>query len=183
MTYKLTTHPDFENLVSDLNTSSDLVIATICRARECTGESQDRFNKRKEEANAHAKALRNIIQSGALMETPGEQWILNAALTRLIKQNSYIPVAGALKSTGRDAVYRLMRQSLLMDALAYDFQLSKSAYVRLCSLTNEGISSDSAERDYTASIKDPKLQGLTNLSRQFTEVAFSYELVIADNTK
>jgi|CoawatStandDraft_6_1074263.scaffolds.fasta_scaffold07539_3 hypothetical protein len=174
MIFDPTEHPDFLRLATDLSADHDSLIRTIERARASAHQSHERYSVRKAEANTLAQALLDLIQTGTLIEVPGEQLIIQLALHSLIAQNDINQVAGSLKTKGRGPGSRLTRERLYMDALAYGFQLTKTKYVRLCSITDDQINEDTAEADYKKFIKNPKYDELIKLSKPFNDIAAQY---------
>jgi hypothetical protein len=172
---ELRDHPDFLPLAADLNTEPKYLIETIARARMSAKHSHDSYNVRKIEANKLARGLLDLLQTGTLTDVPGEQLVLHLALNSLVKQSDFHPVVGSLKTKGREAGHRIARQSLYMDAVAYDFQLTKTTYARLCSITDDRINSDTANSDYRKFQSDPKIKELHNLSTSFAEIAILYD--------
>jgi len=174
MTFDPREHPDFLPLATDLSANHVSLIRTIERARASANQSHERYSVRKAKANTLAVELLDLIHTGGLIEVPGEREIIHLALTSLITQNDVNPVAGSLRTQGRQAGSRLTRERLYSDALAYGFQLTKTKYVRLCLITDNTINEDTAEADYKKFTKNPKYAELIKLSKPFSDIALLY---------
>ena len=165
---------NLSKLADDLGVSATTVSQIIKWAQASSQDSQDSYANRKAKANKLAVQLGQLFREGLLMDTQGEHTLICLALDRIVKQSDSVPPPGALKTRGRNAGHRLMRQSLLLDAYSLGLKLNKSRFVRLCTLADPDISVDSAERDYTFAQRDSGLRNLLDQSIPFSLAAKQY---------
>ncbi len=165
---------ELSKLADDLGVSAPKLSQIIKWSQVSSQDSPDSYTNRKAKANELAVQLGQLFREGLLMDTQGEHTLICLALDRIVKQSNLVAPAGALKTRGRNAAHRLMRQSLLMDAYSFGFKLNKSRFVRLCTLADPDISVDSAERDYTSAQSDPGLRNLLDRNIPFCLAAKQY---------
>lgn len=141
------THPDFQQLLSDLSTDEDALLQLIARARCASMQNHTRFEGVRNEANELALPLLRLLENNRIMETPAEQQLACALLERVVNLSHHTP-AGALFRGGKNASQRLIWGSIMTDNQTLGLELTKEQFIQVSLLADEDITYEASRKHF-----------------------------------
>jgi hypothetical protein len=118
----------------------------LSKARSTTESS---YSDRLDSSKSSAVSLIELLREGPLFQSPAEQELAVAILTRLTELPVALPPGSALRRKGKAQESRSLRLSIQLDLRMEGIELSDDEFAELCSFADPEINFETAKREHS----------------------------------